>query len=210
MSNIRRYGSGKFSTILDSYVYSVSLDGGCDEEAGDVSEHGEWYGIMRNGQTIFRDHDPLLETLTADEQEKLTASSGVILREDSQGFVTVTYYDNTEPLELAWSQIVGNFSEDEREAEKSLWFTSSSGRIELQMTLEQAKSASHSGSCDDDVKALSQLPEIAKQLDEINPTILSAELKEYGAWSAEELADHSQNIQRILWLAASDIREQLS
>jgi hypothetical protein len=47
-------------------------------------------------------------------------------------------------------------------------------------------------------------------LDEINPTILSAELKEYGAWSAEELADHSQNIQRILWLAASDIREQLS
>jgi hypothetical protein len=33
---------------------------------------------------------------------------------------------------------------------KLLWFTSSSGRIELQMTMEQAKSASHSGECDDD------------------------------------------------------------
>jgi hypothetical protein len=37
---------------------------------------------------------------------------------------------------------------------------------------------------------------------------LSAELKEYGAWDAEELADHEQNLQRILWLASGDITEQ--
>ena len=43
---IRSYGPGKFSTILDSYVYSVSLDGGCDEEEGSVDECGAWYGIM--------------------------------------------------------------------------------------------------------------------------------------------------------------------
>ena len=112
MSNIRRYGSGKFSTILDSYVYSVSLDGGCDEEAGDVSEHGEWYGIMRNGRTIFRDHDPMLETLNTSEQEKLTSSAGVILREDSNGFVNVDYYGTDESLETAWSQIVDQMSDD--------------------------------------------------------------------------------------------------
>jgi hypothetical protein len=38
--------------------------------------------------------------------------------------------------------------------------------------------------------------------------VLSAELKEYGAWGAEELADHDQNLQRVLWLAAGDITEQ--
>jgi hypothetical protein len=113
--SIRPYGPGKVSTILDSYVYSVSLDGGCDEEEGSVSECGEWYGIMRNGHTIFRDHDPLLETLNPAEQEKLTSSAGVILREDSQGFVYVTYYETGETLEVAWSQIVDAFHEDEED-----------------------------------------------------------------------------------------------
>jgi hypothetical protein len=112
-SGIRPYGPGKFSRVLDSYVYSVSLDGGCDEEEGSVSECGEWCGLMRNGRTIFRDHDPLLETLTPEEQEKLTSSAGVILREDSNGFVSVTYYDTDDSLELAWSQIVDQFSESE-------------------------------------------------------------------------------------------------
>jgi hypothetical protein len=32
-------------------------------------------------------------------------------------------------------------------------------------------------------------------------------LKEYGAWDATELADHDQNLQRILWLAAGDISD---
>jgi hypothetical protein len=31
---IRAYGSGKFATVLDSYVYQVSVDEGCDEETG--------------------------------------------------------------------------------------------------------------------------------------------------------------------------------
>lgn len=34
---IRPYGPGKFDTILDAYVYSVSCDGGCDDECGDSS-----------------------------------------------------------------------------------------------------------------------------------------------------------------------------
>jgi hypothetical protein len=111
-TEIRPYGPGKFSTMLDSYVYSVSLDGGCDEESGDVSESGEWFGIMRNGRTIFRDHDPMLETLNTAEQDKLTSAAGVILREDSQGFVSVDYYQTADSLELAWSQIVDHLSDD--------------------------------------------------------------------------------------------------
>ena len=68
-----------------------------------------------NGRTIFRDYDPLLETLNPAEQEKLTSSAGVILREDSQGFVYVTYYETDEALETAWAQIADEFQEEEEE-----------------------------------------------------------------------------------------------
>lgn len=88
-----------------------------------------------------------------------------------------------------------------------LWFSTSSGHIELQMTLEQAESVSHQGPCDDDVRELARVPAIQAQLDAIGPVLLAAELKEYGAWDSDELADHKQNLQRILWLAGGDIKE---
>ena len=86
-----------------------------------------------------------------------------------------------------------------------MWFSTSSGRIELRMTLAQARTASHAGSCDDDVKWLSQRPDIANQLDAIDPALLADELREYGPWDETELADHDQNLQRLVWLAAGDI-----
>src|SRR5262245_13454359 len=102
---IRPYGPGKFDTVLDSYVYSVSLDGGCDSECGSVDETGRWCGLMRHGSTIFRDHDPMLETLNSEEQEKLTGCAGVILSEDSQGFVSVDYFETQAELDAAWCAI---------------------------------------------------------------------------------------------------------
>jgi hypothetical protein len=113
---IRPYGPGKFNTVLDSYVYSVSLDGGCDAETGDAQYLG-WYGIMRNGRTIFRDHDPFLEPLNDEEKEQLTSSAGVILREDSQGFVYVTYYATDAELDAAWAQIEKEQEQEESEEE---------------------------------------------------------------------------------------------
>jgi len=91
---------------------------------------------------------------------------------------------------------------------KLLWYTSGNGRIELQMTMEQAQSASHSGDCDEDTRELSKVPAIAEQLEKIDRSILSSELREYGAWGMEELADHDHNLQRILWLGACDIAEE--
>jgi hypothetical protein len=108
---IRPYGPGKFSTILDSYVYSVSLDGGCDEETGDAN-CGGCYGMMRNGRTIFRDHDPSLESLNEDEREALTSSAGVILSESSDGFVYVRYFATDAELDAAWSRIVEETTEE--------------------------------------------------------------------------------------------------
>lgn len=87
------------------------------------------------------------------------------------------------------------------------WFSTSSGIIELEMTPEQAAAAYHQGPCDIDVRAASQIPEIAAQLAKIDPATLRDELDQYGAWSVEELSDHEQNLQRIVWLAAGDIVE---
>jgi hypothetical protein len=87
-------------------------------------------------------------------------------------------------------------------------FDGTHGR-EIRMTSEQAQGASHQGQCDQEVRALSEEPEIAAQLDSFTPDQLRESLAEYGAWSAEDLADHDQNRQRALWIAAGDIVENL-
>lgn len=91
---------------------------------------------------------------------------------------------------------------------ETLWACTGSGLIEIELTRDQADSVFHSGPCDDDVAALRAIPEIAKQLDAIDPDLLRRELAEYGAWEGEELADHDVNLSRILWLIASDAAEQ--
>lgn len=88
-----------------------------------------------------------------------------------------------------------------------MWYTSNGGKIELKMTLAQAQSVTHPGPWDQAVLALSRLPAIARQLAKIDPAALRKELNEYGEWDTEELADHQQNLQRILWLAAGDIAD---
>jgi hypothetical protein len=88
-----------------------------------------------------------------------------------------------------------------------MYWTDSSGRIELKLTMREAQSASHQGQCDSDVLTLSQRPTIARQLAKIDPAQLRRTLSEYGAWDDAELADHAQNLQRMLWIAAGDIAE---
>jgi len=90
-----------------------------------------------------------------------------------------------------------------------MWFSTSSGRIELQITKTQARNGHHSGPCDNDVAALSNDPKIKKQLKRIDPDTLKAELSEYGAWDDVELEDHAQNLQRLLWLACGDITDRM-
>lgn len=101
-NGIRRYGPGKFNTILDSYVHQMLLDG-CDEEVGSVDETGRWYGLMR-GPFEYSAMD--LITLNKQESSFLLDSTGVIVSEDSQGFVDVDYFDPTEDIESVWDDIV--------------------------------------------------------------------------------------------------------
>lgn len=89
-----------------------------------------------------------------------------------------------------------------------MWWSSSSGRIELQMTLKQAQACSHPGPCDGDVALLRQEPKIKRQLDKLDPRLVCSELSEYGAWDDIELSDHNRNLDRLLWIAANDITEE--
>jgi hypothetical protein len=86
-----------------------------------------------------------------------------------------------------------------------MWYSTSSGRIELQISKAQAARGYHSGRCDDDIEALRREPAIRRQLDKISPALLADELREWGAWSDQELSDHADNQARLLWLACGDI-----
>jgi hypothetical protein len=88
------------------------------------------------------------------------------------------------------------------------WWGSSSGRIELHLTMDQARFGGHTGHCDADIAELRRDPSIIEQLSAIEPATLRAELREYGAWSDAELANHDANLSRLLWIACSDIREE--
>ena len=88
-----------------------------------------------------------------------------------------------------------------------MYWTESLGRIELQITKKQAQSCSHPGQCDSYVEALKLNPSIARQLKKLDPGIVAACLKEYGAWNELELSDHKENLTRLLWCACCDISE---
>lgn len=79
--------------------------------------------------------------------------------------------------------------------------------FEIEMTVEQAKSGSHQGACDEDVVELLKVPAIAAQLDTFGPDKIRAALAEYGAWDDEELQDDAQNRARALWSACCDAKE---
>lgn len=87
------------------------------------------------------------------------------------------------------------------------WWSTSSGKIELQIAFDDACAINKPGPADSAVLALSLEPYIAEQLDKIDPKLLADELDGWGAWDEAELADHGQNLQRILWLAACDVAE---
>ena len=82
-------------------------------------------------------------------------------------------------------------------------------RFELKMTLQQAESCSQPGQdAEPDVLVLMQNPKIRRQRKKIDPDLIRQELREYGVWEEEELADDDANWQRILWLGANDISEE--
>ena len=108
--------------------------------------------------------------------------------------------NGTRPANLATAVALAN-------APTVCWFTSSCGKIELAIVLDDAKACAHSGQCDDDVAELLTADYIAAQLETISSAVLRDELSEYGAWDDGQLADRAQNLARLVWLACGDIAD---
>jgi len=88
-----------------------------------------------------------------------------------------------------------------------MYWTDSYGFIELNITKAQAYTGHHQGQCDQDIEDLRRVPSIKKQLDRLDPDRVREVLRDYGAWDDDELSDHDDNLDRLLWIACGDIVE---
>jgi hypothetical protein len=79
-------------------------------------------------------------------------------------------------------------------------------RFSFTMPLEAARDMSGPGPADEAVAYWSGR---VYRPPTVTPAELAAELKEYGAWDADQLKDDDENWQRILWIAATNIMEDL-
>lgn len=106
---IRRRGPGKFETILDSYLWEISLDGGADKEAG-YEEGGGWFGAMYFDAGMLASlHNTAGDNndkLTQDEADEILKNYGVIMFERSDGIVEVAWYDKQTDLEADWNRVL--------------------------------------------------------------------------------------------------------
>jgi len=84
-------------------------------------------------------------------------------------------------------------------------------RFEIEMSMDQALSVSVPGQdAENAVNEVLRDPKIIAQLDAIGFASIRDELREYGAWDDDELADDADNQQRIIWIAGGDIRDDFS
>ena len=70
------------------------------------------------------------------------------------------------------------------------------------------ESVAHQGRCDEDVEALCARPYMQEQFETIDREDMRLELKGYGAWDEDELANDWENFQRLVWIAGCDLKEE--
>ena len=80
--------------------------------------------------------------------------------------------------------------------------------FDLYFTRKDVDSMPLSGACDYTVQAIAKKPYIVRQFNAIDNSVLIKELTGYGAWDNVELQDKQANIERIIWIACSDIKER--
>jgi len=80
---------------------------------------------------------------------------------------------------------------------------------DLYLTKEDVIRFGGVGDKSEEVDFLLSQPYIKKQVLKWNKTALKNELKEYGAWSKDELKNHTENIRIFIWVSASNIAEEL-
>jgi len=118
---IRSYGPGKFNTLLDSYVYGLTLDGGADEEVS-LGDGNGWYGFVGLGhdevESVRDSMEKDGEPITTEEDELLESSPAVILFERSDGLVEANWFDDLDEAEKQWAAIEEDFEGDDEDEDE--------------------------------------------------------------------------------------------
>jgi hypothetical protein len=113
-----RANPGKFDNALDEAVWSLSLDGGADEEVGSSSEApGTWAGLLRDGGGLgkaLQEDEAEYPNVTGEDRVFLSVNgaAGVILTENSDGQVKVTYYAHVGDLDKDWEELVDELGDE--------------------------------------------------------------------------------------------------
>ena len=87
-----------------------------DAEVGDVQDFG-WFGLVRGPMKSalysgdHADDAELWEQLDPDTRAQLETCAGVIVGEDSQGFIDVRIIDSANELDLEWAKIEAEAAE---------------------------------------------------------------------------------------------------
>lgn len=117
---LSRYGKGKFVYNVDAYAHSVSLDGGADlgESDGPLGCHTRIDGPFEPGKANAWDKTNHDDTLTCADVSFLSRQAGAILHEDSQGFVTVEWFDALREFHNAWVKLEDEHEQADEQAEQ--------------------------------------------------------------------------------------------
>lgn len=86
------------------------------------------------------------------------------------------------------------------------WRDGESGRLPLTLRLDDVLSIPKSGSADAFIADLRTIDRIERQLQAMPADEVRRVLAGYGAWDDEKLSDHNDNLDRLLWIAAGDLR----
>ena len=115
---IRRYGPGKFSTLLDSFLYDIVLNGGEDASAS-YPDGGGSYALILGGPDLLPAVSDYAhersDKLTSQEANALRDTAGIILYERSDGIVQSEWYDSKSDLEISWNEIEAETSDEDFE-----------------------------------------------------------------------------------------------
>ena len=110
---IRSYGPGKYDTVMDSYVYELTMDG-ADEELGSVDELNH-FALVKLGRDGLKDIARVAKEqgghLTLEEARRVRRSYGAIVETNDQGFVNIGYYSSKAKLDKEWKKIEKAYEE---------------------------------------------------------------------------------------------------
>ena len=81
--------------------------------------------------------------------------------------------------------------------------------VELGFIPEDADDIMQPGPADETVEAIARKPYMSEQLDALSVDAIRSELKQYGAWDEDELADDSENRRRLVWVLGCNAAEEM-